>query len=79
MTNQTITTAVHLGDVAQVLAAPGYPTDTHVIVWGIDGRAVTMIDANGAQETFTLRRNGKYAAKGSSQWTNYLRFLPREW
>lgn len=74
----TATQTPALGSTAVVIAAPGYPTEATVIVSTVAGHAVTasMVTASGlhAMETYTLRRNGKYALKGGGQWANYLRF-----
>lgn len=73
MTNEAPAT----GTTAQVIAAPGYPCEQYVTVTEVNGRTLTAtyptIDGQSA-ETFTLRRNGKWARKGSGQWANYLRF-----
>jgi hypothetical protein len=60
------------GTTAQVLAAPGYPTDLVVTVQSVEGRSLIASSPAGLEE-FTLRRNGKWAAKGGGQWQNYLR------
>lgn len=62
---------------AQVIAAPGYPTEQHVEIVTVQGRTLTAatLTAQGVlTETFTLRGNGKWALKGAGQWANYLRF-----
>lgn len=60
------------GSQARVIAGPGYPTDLVVTILAVEGRTAIAAAAHGV-ETFTLRKNGKWATKGGGQWQNYLR------
>lgn len=63
------------GDHAELIAAPGHRTEHAVQVLTVDGRTITARPAfgSGSDETYTLRRNGKWARKGSGQWAMFLR------
>ena len=66
------------GDLARLIAGPGYPTDRAMTVLSVDGRTLVAKDTYHdtlAPEVYTLRKNGKWAAKGGGQWSNYLRPL----
>lgn len=70
-------TRVTAGQRALLIAAPGYSTETLVEVQFVEGRTLVAQDANHPNvpaETYTLRRNGKWAQKGKGQWAMYLRF-----
>lgn len=74
---QVAPAGVAAGDRAEVIAAPGYPTEYVVEVTEVAGRTLTAKSVHypdNSVETFTLRRNGKWAQKGRGQWQMYLRF-----
>lgn len=71
-------TTVTTGQRAQLIAGPGFSTETIVEVQSIEGRTLVAQDVNHTHlrpVTYTLRNNGNWAQKGEGQWSAYLRFV----
>lgn len=68
------------GQVVTVICAPGYPTRMAITILSATPRVViakpTHYDHLPA-ETYTLRKNGRYARKGGGQWRDYLQAMAR--
>ena len=77
MTNAAAAQTISTGQRVTLIAAPGYPTQSFGTVAEVVGRTLTVEWDTSCTESYTLRRNGKWALKGSGQWAMYLRAIAR--